>query len=357
MFRIPASACVLSLTLGTMPAVAADALAPPGAIAPVYRAIDLGTLPGATSSLALGINAWGDAIGSSNSDRTNQSNQSHATLFTQGTTVDLGIPPGDNFSNGYGINDAGVGIGIVGDLTSLDPVPDVGIFAGGRIGILTAPGGGTAFGQALNNQGQAAGFSYGGAVEHALRWDAGTPVDLGTLPGGAYSLGYAINNAGVVAGSSDTGTGAAHAARFDHGTVIDLDSGGTAESSNAEGINDAGLVVGQVQGATYHAFLYRAGAMVDLMPPGASYSDAAAINNQNQIVGQAYFPATGLSRAVLWQNGQIILLDPLAGYGYSVAAAINDRGWIAGYSGNSTGSMRATLWVPENRFGLPKPGM
>jgi len=327
-------------------------------IQPTYRAIDLGVLPGQAYSLALGIDDWGDAIGSSYSDRANLSDMSHATLFTRGTAVDLGIPTGDNFSNGYGINDAGTGIGIVGYLASLDPVPLVGIFAGGKIGLLTAPDGGTAFGQAINQPGQAAGFSYGGTIVHALRWDQGTPVDLGTLPSGSYSYGYAINNLGVVAGNSDVGNGVSHAARFDHGTVTDLDSSGVSESSGAEGINDAGLVVGQVQGATYHAFVYQAGAMTDLTPPGAGYSDAAAINNQNQIVGQAYYPASGLTRAVLWDNGRIVLLDPLPGYDYSVATAINDRGWIAGFSGVSTAGMRATLWVPENRFSLPtKPRM
>lgn len=41
-----------------------------------------------------------------------------------------------------------------------------------------------------------------------------------------------------------------------------------------------GPVVGQIQGTTYHAFLYRSGKMIDLTPPGASYSDATAINDR-----------------------------------------------------------------------------
>ena len=351
MKRASAASCLIATLLLFGARAEADG------IQPTYRAVDLGVLPGEAYSLATGINDWGDTIGSSYSDRANMSDLSHATLFTRGTTVDLGIPSGDNFSNGYGINDAGTGIGIVGYLSSLDPLPFVGIFAGGRIGLLTAPGGGVAFGQAINQQGQAAGYSFGGTIVHALRWDQGTPVDLGTLPGGTFSLGYAINNLGVVAGSSDFGTGVSHAARFDHGTVTDLDTSGLAESSGAEGINDQGLVVGQVQGATYHAFLYQAGAMTNLTPPGAAYSDAAAINNQNQIVGIAYYPASGLTRAVLWDNARIIQLDPLPGYEYSTATAINDRGWIAGFSGISTAGMRATLWVPENRFAAPKPRM
>jgi len=356
MTRTCVRSCLTALLLLLASHAGADGGTRPNSTIPTYRAVDLGVLPGQLYSLAAGINDRGDVIGTSASNRQNLSDQSHATLFSHGAVIDLGVPAGDTFTNGYGINDRGEGIGIVGALAdpSLDPTPFAALFAGGRVLQMTSPGGGYAFGQAINRRGQGAGFGYVGTQLHALLFDRGPVVDLGVLPGGSFSLAYALNNRGVAAGQADAGGGFTHAALFDHGAVTDIDTSGNQESSNAEGINDAGLTVGQVQGATYHAFLYRNGAMIDLMPPGASYSDAAAINNQGQIAGNAYYPASGIDYGVLWANGEIVLLDPLPGYQDSTATAINDRGQIVGYSTNPTGGWRATLWVPERRFSPPQ---
>jgi probable HAF family extracellular repeat protein len=47
--------------------------------------------------------------------------------------------------------------------------------------------------------------------------------------------------------------------------------------------------------------------------PGGTWSQALAINNRGQIVG-ASGSASGVSHAVLWENGSIIDLDPTGAF-------------------------------------------
>ena len=95
---------------------------------------DLGTLPGHTSSQALGISATGQAIGWSGGT---DGAQSHAVLWENGQAQDLGTLPGDVASQALGINAAGQVVGwsgsraflwqggIMSDLNGLIP-PDSG---------------------------------------------------------------------------------------------------------------------------------------------------------------------------------------------------------------------------------------
>ena len=69
---------------------------------------DLGTLPGHTSSQALGINAGGQMVGWSGST---DGAQSRAVLWDQNEAQDLGTLPGDLSSQALGINAAGQVVG------------------------------------------------------------------------------------------------------------------------------------------------------------------------------------------------------------------------------------------------------
>jgi probable HAF family extracellular repeat protein len=116
----------------------------------------LGTLSGKEgSSVALAINDRGDVVGYSYTADLSV----HATLWSNGATIDLGTLPGGTISEATGIN----------------------------------------------NRGDIVGWStYGGTgYSHAFLWTNGIMIDLGTL-GGTTSQANGINNRGDIVGWSYT---------------------------------------------------------------------------------------------------------------------------------------------------------
>jgi probable HAF family extracellular repeat protein len=157
-------------------------------------------------------------------------------------------------------------------------------------------------------------------VQHAFAYWGGVMVDLD--PGGApgvASCAYAVNNSGVVAGSVGE-----EAVVWERGNVTKLGVAGW-----AVGINDTGVVVGTFKfGNSNRAFMWKGGAIVNLGTLGGSDSDpytrseATAINERNQVVGQSN------GRAFLWENG---VMKDLGGVR---ADGINDRGDVVGMTSN-----------------------
>ena len=123
-----------------------------------------------------------------------------------------------------------------------DPMTDLGSF-GGELSRSTA----------INNSGQAVGYSYtaGNAAIHAFLYDSRGMVDIGTL-GGNQSYAIDINNAMQVVGNSN-----GRAFLYSDGAMYDLndlvDSSAGWLLSDAGGINDAGqiAVVGFVNGRNH----------------------------------------------------------------------------------------------------------
>lgn len=125
------------------------------------------------------------------------------------------------------------------------------------------------------------------------------------------------------------------------GTLIDLGTlGGTI--TTPLGINDLGEVVGLSYLAgdlVQRPFLWANGTMQQLDPlPGHVTGHAYAINNGHQAVGLSAPPGSFWlfdSRAVLWENGNVIDLNTpameAAGLRLAAALDINDAGQIVGY--------------------------
>jgi len=86
-----------------------------------------------------------------------------------------------------------------------------------------------------------------------------------------------------------------------------------------------------------HAVLWQDGKIIDLgKHAGYQYSAAVAINDRGQVIGNTSSgkpsSATWRSRAFLWQNGKRIDLGTLHGDPNSSARAINNLGQIVGNS-------------------------
>ncbi len=116
-------------------------------------------------------------------------------------------------------------------------------------------------------------------------------------------------------------------------------------------INDRDLAVGWGYANTPEGFRERAiswqnGVFTDLGTLGGNFSRAHQSNNAGVIVGESQ-DAAGNFRPVVWENGVIRALPPLATFqpaSSGNAQSINDRGDIAGEDVGDYGYVHAVLW-------------
>lgn len=332
--------------------------------------IDLGALPGNNSSAVVEVNGHGVGAGMSETgalDAVNGYPAIHAVLFKRGGVIDLGLLPGGTSSMAVAINDRGQ----VGGFANND-IPDPAsilpfgtqtrafIWQNGVMRDLGTLGGPDAFTATLNERGQIAGDSYtnnspnpvtGLPTSHPFLWTDGQMRDLGTL-GGTASLTIWLNNRGQVVGQSNiAGDLASHPFLWDGQKLRDLGTlGGT--SGIARNINDAGAVVGFANPAGdngIHAFLWRRGTMTDLTGAGRSQCTYAEwVNEHDQVVGGT----CGGGSALLWSQGKQYDLNSLTGLTdihLTEAAYINDRGEITALGTLPNGNQHVFLLTPKNR--------
>lgn len=163
-------------------------------------------------------------------------------------------------------------------------------------------------------------------------------VDLGTL-GGDESIAAAINAAQVVVGGGETADGKWHAFLYQDGVMTDLGTLG-GDSSEAHDINVHGMVVGTSEmpdpcdpcRVLERAFLWQDGAMTDLGTFAYSkISEGWAISDAGKVVGTFWSCVTYSFQAFLWADGAMTDLGTLGGYG-SCALDINNADQIVGWS-------------------------
>ncbi|CAH0285334.1 hypothetical protein SRABI118_03909 [Massilia sp. Bi118] len=98
--------------------------------------------------------------------------------------------------------------------------------------------------------------------------------------------------------------------------------------SQANDLNNAGQVVGWLQaGDAYHGFVYSSGLLTDIGTLGGRDSNAMAINDLGQVVGNSSIDANGGSYGFLYSGGS---MSALGGGTYMQAYGINNGGAIVG---------------------------
>jgi probable HAF family extracellular repeat protein len=302
----------------------------------------------------------------------------HAFERRNGTLIDLGTLPGGSSSQASWTSGNGLIVGFSQD-GNLDPLvpgfPEAHgvLWKHGAIVDLGTFGGHESNATGVNSHEEISGFATNdiaddysligaGAQARAFLWKASAGLqDLGTL-GGPDALALVINERGQIAGISYTNsipnpvTGVPTVDPFlwQNGIMQNLGSlGGT--NSNVTGLSDDGAVIGQSNLAgdlTFHPFLWtRKTGLQDLGTLGGHTGTTNWINNAGEIVGKADLPGADpqLHDAVLWEHGTAIDLGTLPSDACSNAYFVNGRGQVVGTSENkalcaiSTGQ-HAFLW-------------
>jgi len=365
-----------------------------------YQVSNLATL-GGTSSGGNSINNQTWVAGYS---RLAGNQSRHATLWRNGSLLDLGTLGGPNSSVTWNVKDTG-GV-IVGISQTATPEPlgeywssaafygppyNIGFINLGLVweqnqvrGLPTFPGGNNGFATGANNLRQVIGWAENGVHDGACvspqvlqfrpaMWTLGPPdqiQDLPLIPGDTSGAATAINDNGQIVGISgicDQAVGrhtARHAVLWENGGVTDLGNLGAQWWNTPTAINQRGDVVGFdgdpafVEGDIVHAFMWtREDGIRHLKPlqgrsPKHVDSEAYGINQARQVVGISCDANFIDCRAVIWDHGNTPTdLNELKG-SYSArlesAKDINDNGEITGRAIDGNGVRTAYLAIPLN---------
>jgi len=308
------------------------------------KMVDLGTLGGRDSG-ASGINDQGEIIGTS---LTAPPARLHAFVWRNGTMTDLGTLGGRS-SRPRALNGRGQ---VVGESFTAGGQVHAFLWENGKMRDLGTLGGSDSYASAINERGQVVGTSSTAkGVQHAFLWQNGRMTDLGTL-GARFtsSTATAIGEQGQVVGTSYlakvTQTGQqGHAFVWRAGKMKDLGTLGAGyPSSEAVALNARGEIVGGSRSLTgpSRPVLWRNGRIAALYR-GTAYGTVVAIDGHGQVVG-ARVPAGGsVVHAFVWRLGTLTDLGTLGG-AESDAAALNERNQIVGVSNTKRGIRHAVLW-------------
>ena len=198
-----------------------------------------------------------------------------------------------------------------------------------------------------------------GCAKHPQRqWQSNTHFLVTDLaPGDGYSQSCAtgINSSGHVVGYEATEDGDTRAVMWANGGMEDLGTLG-GENSKARAINDADQVAGEAflsDNGTRHAFLWQSKRMKDLTPSTSISTCAHAIGPDGLVGGQVDVsgPAAG-AHAVLYSGTGF--KDLCAGCAASSVQGIGPRGEAVGWRISSdNGPRRACLWIGGSTQEIP----
>jgi probable HAF family extracellular repeat protein len=229
--------------------------------------------------------------------------------------------------------------------------------AGPSIRDLGALGGRSAFPHSID-AGHVTG-TIAGDRDQAFHWRDGT---LTRLPVSGNSTAAAVNKHGVIAGTQNirkdfprSWERREHAFVYANGRVTDLGTLGEGLWSEAIAINDHGQVLGQApleaHGIAWDGFVWSPETGMKIIDGGAGVAAPVDINNNGMLVGSyACTNVYGDYGPAVWLNPDSapVRLPVPDGFTSSNAVAVNDSGVIVGSAAKygEAYSVRAIIWQP-----------
>ncbi|WP_157269215.1 PEP-CTERM sorting domain-containing protein [Azohydromonas aeria] len=320
---------------------------------PQYRVINLGLLEFHSRADALDINNRGEVVGRSIDGVPD--GETLGFLWRRGMMQPLRAP-GFGDSSAHSINELGqIGLQGFDRDNAVPPIPFLYDSRDASVRQIPTPSGaGTV--TAINASGQATGIDDDGGPADAYFWDGTASRRL--APGASSSIGNDVNDAGVVVGYAPGVDGLQRAARWEDGTLTFVGE----PFSEASAINEAGQIVGQLftrdgDEMRLRGFIYDDTGGFRLLDSGRGFAGVQDINERGWIVGTVAFDGSN-RHAALWHGETLYDLNTLltpesdAVWTLTEARALNDRGWIVGTGDTpGTGGPAAFLAVP-----VPEPG-
>jgi probable HAF family extracellular repeat protein len=192
----------------------------------------------------------------------------------------------------------------------------------------------------------------GGGLFRGYYYHDGHVTDIGVSGEFGESSFYpanGLNNLGQVVGGDNHRP---YAFIWDNGKLTYLD---TPENGGvALDISDSGEITGNLlvddNGPSEHAVRWVKGKYHDLDPPWSDTSKGSAINESGNIAGYAYRTFGGI-RPVLWRGDKAIDLGDFGG-GIGEARALNDLDQVVGNATNEQFIQTGFLWEKGNLYNL-----
>jgi uncharacterized membrane protein len=167
-----------------------------------------------------------------------------------------------------------------------------------------------------------------------------------------FTEGRGINNSGTVAGDYVISDGTVHSFFLSGGIFTEYDVPGAVQT-NLLSINDSGDFTGGSDPGSgiFEAFVGRGGTLTTWTVPGAILTLAYEINNNKKLAVGYYIDAAGILHGYYRDvNGALHFpIDP-SGSTATVLFGLNNRNWVVGRYGDSSGATHGLFFVPPNNF-------
>lgn len=199
--------------------------------------------------------------------------------------------------------------------------------------------------EGINDSGQIVGWASGGI---GFRYDvASQSFSLVNFPGSIATYPRGINNPGEVVGWYDAAEGSFYGFELGKSTYAGINPPAAARSM-ANGISQSGLIVGVVPRSAHTInFFAQQGRYKKSAVPGVPVPTVEGINPQGTaLVGYSYSDGSASSSAFVWQNGTVQLLT-YPGSSATAAYGVNSSGVVVGIYYDELSRIFGFMWSPQ----------